>query len=269
MKLEIKKRLMVYGILSSISLIPSLSRADETIPIKFKKGDIISASVINALLDRINKVQKGFTMPEDIDGDWTCSTSSRIKNGDTRCETDGLLFTKEGVLTFNSAEGQWSYSGEGGTDGVESCGMFASSGSYDIKANRLILEGSPFGSSQVNVYPLTRANPTVFRWDGANASIIECAKKTVPPAPANNLVATVAISDVTLSWTDQSDNEVGFKVQRKTLASDSWEEISILSENEVSYLDVGLPNGSYLYRIIATNATGDAMSSSEVQVVIQ
>lgn len=265
MKIENKKRLLICGIISSVNLIPSLSIADETIPIEFKKGDIISASVINALLNRINKVQKGFTTPEELDGDWNCSTSSRVKNGDSRCEADGLLFTKEGVLTFNSDLGEWSYSGQGGTDGVESCGMFASSGSYDVKANRLILEGN----SQVNVYPLTRANPTVFRWDGMNASIIECVKKTAPPVPVNNLVATVTDSDVVLSWTDQSDNETGFKVQRKTLASESWEDIGILSENEVSYLDQSLSSGSYLYRIIATNAAGDAMSSSEVQVIIQ
>jgi hypothetical protein len=61
MKLAIKDGLLACGIISSFCFMSALSNADETIPIEFNKGDSISADVTNALLSRINNVQKGFT----------------------------------------------------------------------------------------------------------------------------------------------------------------------------------------------------------------
>jgi len=268
MKLSQKAKYFTCGVLAAVVLIPLTLKAVETIPLAFNEGDVISASVINTLLRRVNDVQKGFTAASDLNGSWSCKTSTRIQNNDPRCVADGLLYSKTGVMTFNSTAGTWSYAGNGGTDGPSSCGIFASGGNYEVLSNRLILVEVQTNRTDTNVYPLIRANPTVFRWDGANASIIECSKMTSPPAPANALTATVSGNSVALTWTDQSTDETGFKVQRKTSVKGSWADVTTTAANATSYNDTGLTGGTYWYRVIATNSNGDAMSSSEVQATI-
>lgn len=264
MKFSTKVKCFTCGIIGAAMLIPLTLTADETIPIKFKEGDVISASVINTLLSRLNDVQKGFTANSDLNGSWSCTTHSSVQNSDPRCVEDGLLYKKTGVMTFNSETDSWSYAGNGGADGPQSCGSFYSSGTYEVRANRLILANDVW----TNVYPLTRANPNVFRWDGANASIIECSKMATPPEPVNDLTAVVSGNSVALTWTDQSTDETGFIVQRKISAEGIWTDIATTMENVNTYNNTSLINGTYWYRVIATNSNGDAISSSEVQAVI-
>ena len=268
MKFSTKVKYVTYGIIGAAVLIPLTLKAVETIPLTFKEGDVISASVINTLLSRVNDVQKGFTAASELNGSWSCTTYSPVQNSDPRCIANGMVYTKTGVMTFNSTAGTWSYAGSGGGDGPQSCGSFSSSGTYEVRANRLLLASPTYAGNQPGVFPLTRANPTVFRWDGINASIIECSKTAAPPAPADALTATVSVTSVALTWTDQSTDETGFKVQRKTSVSGMWADVTTTAANAISYNDTGLTGGKYWYRVIATNSNGDAMSSSEVQAII-
>ena len=84
-----------------------------------------------------------------------------------------------------------------------------------------------------------------------------------PPVAPTNLVAT-ATSDTTigLSWSDASNNEDGFLVDR-SLDSITWEEsVASLPANSNSFGDSGL-NGSttYFYRVSAFNAQGGNTSA--------
>ena len=96
-----------------------------------------------------------------------------------------------------------------------------------------------------------------------------CTKLFLPPTPANELKATVSLSSVGLAWVDQSSDETGFKVQYKTSAKGSWTTATTTAANATVYTLSGLSSGTYWIRVIATNANGDSMSSSEVQVVMQ
>ena len=267
MKILQNTKYICYGVVGAVALVPLAIKATETIPLTFNEGDVISAEVINNLLRRVNDVQRGFQTSVELDGSWNCTTSSRIQNDDARCLADGLLFKKSGVMNFDSAAGTWSYSGLGGNDGPQSCGSFPSRGSYEVRANRLILQTSV--PDRVLIYPLTRANPDLFRWDGANVSIIECKKTSTPPIPVNNLTATASGNTVALTWVDQSTDEIGFKVQRKITAIGAWTDINTTGANTISFTESGLSAGIYWYRVLATNVNGDSISSSEVQATIQ
>ncbi|MDZ7268026.1 MAG: discoidin domain-containing protein [candidate division KSB1 bacterium] len=86
-----------------------------------------------------------------------------------------------------------------------------------------------------------------------------------PPAAPSNLTATVVSgSQVDLSWTDNSNNEDGFKIERKTGASGTYAEIATVGANVTSYPDTGLAGGTtYYYRVRAYNAGGNSAYSNE------
>ena len=85
-----------------------------------------------------------------------------------------------------------------------------------------------------------------------------------PPAAPSGLTATLAGNGVLLSWTDNSNNETGFKVERKTTAT-AYVEIAQSPSN--SYLDNTVVVGTtYTYRVRATNTVGDSAYSNEVTI---
>ncbi len=93
------------------------------------------------------------------------------------------------------------------------------------------------------------------------------ASETTPVAPQpvapSNLVATVGEGNwITLTWQDLSDNEAGFRIERRT--TDVYEEIADVTENTTVYTDVGLDwDTTFTYRVLAYNAGGDSGYSNE------
>jgi VCBS repeat protein len=61
-----------------------------------------------------------------------------------------------------------------------------------------------------------------------------------------------------LTWTDNSTNETGFKIERKTGASGTFVQIAVVGANVTSYTDSGISAGSYCYRVRAYNSYGDS-----------
>ena len=65
---------------------------------------------------------------------------------------------------------------------------------------------------------------------------------------AGGLSEAVA-ADITLSWTDNSNNESGFSIQRKTGTSGTFAQIATVGTNVRSYVDSGLAAATtYCYR---------------------
>lgn len=81
----------------------------------------------------------------------------------------------------------------------------------------------------------------------------------VPPAAPSALGATaVSSSRIDLAWTDNANDESGFKVERSPDGS-AWAEIVQLAANTTAHADTGLTaNTTYHYRVRAFNAGGDS-----------
>ena len=85
---------------------------------------------------------------------------------------------------------------------------------------------------------------------------------TLPVDPSNFSAKTVSFRQIDLSWSDNSDDEVGFKIERKTTGS--YSEIATLGADITSYENTGLdPSTTYTYRIIAYNTAGNSSYSNE------
>jgi hypothetical protein len=87
---------------------------------------------------------------------------------------------------------------------------------------------------------------------------------STPSAPSGLLATPVSSSQVSLSWTDNANNETGFKIERKTGAGGTYSQIATPGANATSYPDTGLAAGTtYYYRVRANNASGDSPYSNE------
>jgi len=85
-----------------------------------------------------------------------------------------------------------------------------------------------------------------------------------PPGAPTALNATGANSStMSLTWTDNANNETGFKIERSP-DNATWSQINTVGANVVSYTDAtGLsPSTTYYYRIRAYNAGGDSAYST-------
>ena len=85
----------------------------------------------------------------------------------------------------------------------------------------------------------------------------------LPDAPSNLMANTTSSTEITVNWDDNSNNETGFKLERKE-GSGAYVEIATPAANATSFNDSGLtPYTVYTYRITATNGTGDSTGNSE------
>ena len=85
-----------------------------------------------------------------------------------------------------------------------------------------------------------------------------------PAAPSGLTITSLVSNKVTLSWTDNANNETGFKIQRKTGVTGTYVQIGTPGANVTTYADGTVTDGTlYYYRVSATNATGDSAFSNE------
>jgi len=95
------------------------------------------------------------------------------------------------------------------------------------------------------------------------ASVTYTVTAALPAAPSNAAASISSCSQINVSWQDNSNNEDGFKIERKTDAT-SWTQIATVGANITSYPDSGLAeNTKYYYRVRADNANGDSGYSNE------
>jgi hypothetical protein len=89
-----------------------------------------------------------------------------------------------------------------------------------------------------------------------------------PPVAPTGLTATPASSSqINLTWTDNSNNEAGFKIERCAGAGCSdpdFTQIAAVGVGVTNYSNTGLPaSATYIYRVRAYNAGGDSNYSNE------
>jgi hypothetical protein len=82
---------------------------------------------------------------------------------------------------------------------------------------------------------------------------------TLPPARPSNLTATaVSSSQINLSWTDNSKNEITFKIERSRDGT-TFRQINAVGVNVTAYTDSGRQASTrYYYRVRAYNLSGNS-----------
>ncbi len=114
---------------------------------------------------------------------------------------------------------------------------------------------------------------SAYNANGNSYSNEACATTQSIPLPASPsyLTATAfSSSQVSLTWSDNSSNETGFKIERKLGSTGAYAQITQVAANSTSYSDGGLAsNTTYYYRVRASNAGGDSAYSNEAPAKTQ
>ncbi len=90
--------------------------------------------------------------------------------------------------------------------------------------------------------------------------IFDCRKKEEIPANPSSLAVTIVSEEVIdLTWSDNSDNENGFKLERSKNGGTDWVVVTSTGKDISSYKNTGLEAGtSYSFKVMAFNAAGNS-----------
>ncbi|MBN1674284.1 MAG: lamin tail domain-containing protein [Kiritimatiellae bacterium] len=105
-----------------------------------------------------------------------------------------------------------------------------------------------------------------YNGDGSSdySNVADATTQEGPPAAPSSLGASASSTTrINLSWTDNSGNEDGFKIERSPNGSSSWLQIGTVGGDVVTHADTGLaPGTTYYYRVRAYNGSGHSAYSS-------
>jgi len=104
------------------------------------------------------------------------------------------------------------------------------------------------------------------RWDSTHVTL----QLSLPPNAPSNLVAQFIPSplSVELTWTDNSNNENGFIIERESQGPDAFAVIDTVPANTNLYVDNTVSYTTYNYRITAFNAFGQSAYSNVAQILV-
>jgi hypothetical protein len=96
------------------------------------------------------------------------------------------------------------------------------------------------------------------------ASAVTQAPPALPAAPTNLAATVISKSQINLSWTDNTANETGFRIQRcKGSTCTNFALIATVGANVTGYANTTLAaNTTYRYRVYAYNASGNSNYSN-------
>ena len=245
--------------------------------ININAGDVISADVLNEILNRINNLQTGgINSEQDLVGEWSCTSTcrpgacsdDRVFNGYWK-NSLGLFIVSQTINITSIEEGKkvnLSYPHNLGQSfsetGAQSCNA--------IVKNGKIFMSEPLGGEtnecyNTGNYSIEMVANQCFRMDNINDSVTNCKKNSIPPAAPLNLTISLSGSIASLDWQNGDDRHTGYTLKRKQTADGAYEAVASVSTD--SYADNSISSGNtYWYRVFATNEYGEGTGSNVVTI---
>lgn len=254
---------------------------------KFSSGDVVSAEVLNDILERIELALKAIT-PDELVGSWSTTWRTCLNGGPGNCSdlnvgtgwaaaVDGLYRTRSDTWVI-SDDGDGTYS-----VAMDKCFQGAVSGAYyndscsarlGVDSGILILgtiagAGVDSDADHSDVYNIKRVSSsryTVWKLASGSGSFVSFTldKMDLAPEAPSKLELTVSSNSISQAWT-ASTGATSYDVHRKTTATGTFS--SIGTPSTVSYVDSDVTaGGTYWYRVFAKSSDGTSLGSSVVKV---
>jgi len=162
------------------------------------------------------------------------ATISTIATGSIiHLEIDGVNVTGQMILPNTGAWGTWTT--------ISKSNLQISAGQHDL---RMVIDSGGFLLDSLAAIP------------------------SVPSAPSALTANAVSTTQINLAWVDNSFNESGFKIERKTGPSGTYSEIATTAAGATTFNNTGLqPSTQYFYRVRATNLGGNSTYSNEASAM--
>lgn len=136
---------------------------------------------------------------------------------------------------------------------VGASGAFVEIGS--VAAGVTTYNDTGAASGVENFYRVRSANGSGY----SSYSNVSSGTTPGPRAPSTLSGVVISQTQINLTWSDDSTNETGFKLERAQGQAGTYAQIALLGAGVTSYNDTGLTaNTEYLYRIRSYNAEGDS-----------
>lgn len=267
---------MQLSIFVSLLLIfPTLIFSDDlVISEDFKEGDIVSAETFNQIFDTIEKINRT-VRTEDLIGTWSCDAM-------TTRETPGWVnkglyyILEDAQVNFSDAVSGTTFAAKVVTTSSPSPFKRVNSsfsGEFIVLNNKLFTKNSVSGGMSDNspkIYDINFISDTRFEltfletsaesFPASYSSFITCDSTEKVPAAPIQPIAENNKATITLTWTDASVDETGFKIYKKVDGSSDYSLIS--TQTGTSYSDTDTYEGSkYFYYIVSYNENGDSSKS--------
>ena len=279
---------MNYSTLSIAPIILALSLGnayaeDYATAHTFSPGDVISADMMNELFDYIENANKMISA-SDLIGTWSCTRYAQTAGcggSGWTVGTDSVYRSNSGTLVMIDDEDD-TYSYTTFAPNMFRCGDSSTGfGNLVVKNNILFidfsnggLKGDPSNEAETTDVKLKKVSNTklLMEINDVKTVFVECDKQAIPPSnPTAFAAITTSLSNV-LTWTDNSSDESGFKVYKKTTLTGNWTLIDpgsglTVYSDAVTYTDTVSAAGDNWYRVKASHATnGDSIGSKVIKV---
>lgn len=97
-----------------------------------------------------------------------------------------------------------------------------------------------------------RAVSSTFPWNSGYSNVLADVTTLTPVAPSGLVVTWVSEVQLNLSWTDNSVDETGFRIERGDASCNGFSEIATVAANVTTYSNTGLTYATtYCYRVRA------------------
>lgn len=104
-------------------------------------------------------------------------------------------------------------------------------------------------------------DPTYVSIPDMTQTLEVSSETTTPDSPTSLTGNALSTSEIELNWTDNSDNEDGFRIYRDGSSVDT------VGANTTTYTDTGLSSGTtYTYEVAAYKGSGESSKSNQVDV---
>ena len=183
-------------------------------------------------------------------------------------ETGHNLGAHHDVQVTNGTTGYYSYSyGYINTNG--NFRTIMSYPTYCSSCTRINYWSNPNVSYNGN--PTGTSNADNARTLNSTRTIVARFRDGPPPAvPGSVNGSALTKTAIQVTWSDNSNNEAGFRVERAASGSSTWTQIGGTATNQTSYTDNGLTCGtSYRYRVKSYNGNGTSAASAEKTLTTQ
>jgi fibronectin type 3 domain-containing protein len=139
---------------------------------------------------------------------------------------------------------------------------FAPITSFNVAVGQTVFQNTGLTGGTTYFYRVKAINTV---GSSAYSNITSATPAGVPAAPSILTAAVASATQINLGWTDNSNNENNFVVERSFTNSFTAVTSITLPANQTTYSDMGLTTGTtYFYRVKATNAIGSSGYSNTV-----
>lgn len=228
---------------------------------KFKDGDVITASVVNDVIEETQSLATGLVDARDLIGTNTCRAFTTTNSGtpDEPITDDSNIVERSNSLIVTEDNGE--YRVKFGSFNPISVSDPDREYEFEIIGTRkfVLLNNS-------TIYPIRKLSDNEFVVSYSVYEMICTTEQKKPLAPSS-LSGVVEETSVRFQWNDESSNETAFEL------------LSVASTGEVTVADELGPDttesvvmfnadGRYEYRVRSKNAIGASRASNSVVVIV-